>query len=152
MTTTLALALILHVLTGLGGVIASYAAWIGLLKKTPRIDGLQRWGVVALLSYVASWLTGGYYYVVYYGSKVKPVILAGKYSWAHTVLTEAKEHFFLFLPLLAAVLLIVLITHRDRIGTDPKLKRPLVYLAALATAIGTAAAVLGVFISGAYRP
>jgi len=57
---------------------------------------------------VISWLVGGYYYVVHYGTKVKPVLIAqdSTLKWAHKIVIEFKEHIFLFIPILAAAALI----------------------------------------------
>lgn len=152
MTTFQMLMLIVHVLTGVGAVILSYAVWMMLLKQMPNILRAAKaaWWAFALT--VASWITGGYYYVVYYGTAVKPVIKAGKYPWAHTLMTEAKEHLFLFLPVLTFALAIVLWMQREREKTDKELQRALVVLAAVTVLLGIAITLFGVVISGAYRP
>lgn len=64
--------------------------------------------LIGLLLFVASWIVGGYYYVVTYGSAVKPVITASEFSWAHSIIMETKEHVFLFLPVLAVLVWLVL--------------------------------------------
>lgn len=62
---------------------------------------------IGLVGYVLTWIIGGYYYVKFYGSLVKPVIKAGNAPWAHTVAMEAKEHIFLFaLPIAVTVYLL----------------------------------------------
>jgi hypothetical protein len=43
-----------------------------------------------------------------YGSQVKPIILAGLHPWVHKVVMEAKEHIFIFLPIIAFALAITL--------------------------------------------
>lgn len=151
MSPLLQAALVLHVVTGVGGVVALYALWMGLLKRTPVLERLRAWSFASLLFFVLSWLTGGYYYVTYYGKAVKPVIKAGDFPWAHAVFTEAKEHVFLFLPVLAAVLFLALLWGGDEIERSSALKRSLVFLAGAATIVGILVTLSGVVISGAVR-
>jgi hypothetical protein len=132
-------------------VAATYAVWIGLLRREPPWSRLRSWSLVGLLSAVLSWLTGGHYYVTYYGAKVKPVITAGAYSWAHTVFTEAKEHIFLFLPFLALVIWLVVWLTGDRMAQAAPLKRALVWLVGVTTVLGIIVTLSGVIISGAVR-
>lgn len=55
-----------------------------------------------------SWLVGGYYYVVHYGTEVKPILIsqASTLKWAHKIIIEYKEHIFLFIPILAVAVLV----------------------------------------------
>jgi len=64
----------------------------------------------------ASWMVSGIYYVVYYGSQVKPTIKAGPWPWAHTIFMESKEHIFLFLPFLTILLLFLIWKYGDKLG------------------------------------
>lgn len=59
---------------------------------------------VALVSFILTWIIGGYYYVTFYGKLVKPIILKGSGPWAHAIAMEAKEHIFLFVVPLAVVI------------------------------------------------
>src|SRR3989344_6768256 len=62
-------------------------------------------GAVGVAAFIASWIAGGYYYVVHYGTLVKPVIKAGVAQWVHNIIMETKEHIFLFvIPLSLTVL------------------------------------------------
>ena len=97
--------LVAHIILGLIGIGAFYAVWMGLLKKVPKLAFLFWASLLGFLSFIASWLTGGYYYVEYYGGAVKPIIKAGEYPWAHLVVMEAKDVIFLFLPILGFCLL-----------------------------------------------
>ena len=146
-----AVALAAHVLIGLIGVMASYATLMGLLRREPPLLFLRFSALTAFLSYLLSWVSGGYYYVLRYGIEVKPVILVGAYPWAHTVIMESKEHIFLFLPVLAFTVLLVLWRQGDRIASDQGLKRALIYLAALTAFLGIFIAIAGVVISGAAK-
>lgn len=95
----------IHVLTGLGG--ALLPIWIALemLKPFNKIS-LRAVRVVAAFSLfliVASWIAGGLYYVSVYGPEVKPAIKATQ-PWIHYIIMESKEHIFLFMPFLIALL------------------------------------------------
>ena len=143
--------LIGHVIFGLLGVIAFYAAWMALLKQNFSLKFLRFLSGAGLTFFLLSWLSGGYYYVQHYGNVVKPTIKAGQYPWAHSVIMETKEHIFLFLPFLAAVVFLVFWLLGERIGEEPKLKRPLVFLVGLIAVLGMAITMAGITISGAAR-
>ncbi len=152
MNTLQLLALIAHDFLGLGAVILSYAVWMMLMKRPTNLLRAAKtaWWAFALI--MTSWITGGYYYVTHYGSAVKPVIKSGKYPWAHTIITEFKEHVFLFLPVLTLVLAIILWMQREQKKTDAGMQRALIVLAGVTALIGIAITLFGVVISGAYRP
>ncbi|EKD78686.1 MAG: hypothetical protein ACD_41C00299G0011 [uncultured bacterium] len=101
MTILLATMLVLHVLLGVIGTMSAYVVWRELLRSQPRPSWLKWYSLTTWVTWLGAWLAGGYYYVFYYGEQVKPVIKAGEYAWAHSVVTEWKEHVFLFLPFLA---------------------------------------------------
>ncbi|MBI2046169.1 MAG: hypothetical protein HYT28_02015 [Parcubacteria group bacterium] len=143
--------LIAHVIIGLIGVIASYALLMGLLKRKVSIPFLKGAALIAAVSYIITWFTGGYYYVVFYGKAIKPVIKAGAYPWAHTFFMETKEHLFLFLPILAIILLVLITRCSVAFDTHPVLKKYTALVAALTVTIGIFIALAGVVISGAVR-
>ncbi len=151
MTDLQRLNLILHVLLGVFGVIASYAVWLALLKHTVNTMNARSWSLLATLFYILSWLSGGYYYVTYYGQAVRSVIKAGAYPWAHTVFMEWKEHIFLFLPFLALVVFLVLFLAGERVVGDRQLKSQLATLCGVVTALGIFVTLVGVVVSGAVR-
>jgi len=101
--------------------------------------------VLGLLGFLGTWITGGYYYVKYYGSLVKPTILQGLAPWAHSIAMEAKEHVFLLLVPLAVV---SILAARSQ---DPTLRRPALWLALLIAAIGLSIGAMGFAISAAAR-
>ena len=103
MNSFLIFTLVAHIILGLIAIAALYAVWMGLLKKRLAARFLAWSAWISAISFFLSWLSGGYYYVVHYGKAVKPLIKAGPYPWAHTVVMEAKEHIFLFLPFCALV-------------------------------------------------
>jgi len=151
MSTLFKIALSSHVIFGLIGVIAVYAVWMSLLKKNPSIGFLKYASLTAFVSYMVSWISGGYYYVLYYGSNVKPLIKGGDYSWAHIVVMETKEHVFLMLPFGALVLAAAFWLVGDRVLSDQKLRRTLSIFTAIIAIIAIAITISGILISGGAR-
>jgi hypothetical protein len=100
---------------------------------------------------MSSWISGGYYYWFYYGDKVKPVIKAGEYVWAHTIVMEAKEHIFLILPIASFVLALIAWSSTDRLNTDIGLKGAVTYFAATITVLAVVMALSGILITGGAR-
>ena len=102
----------------LGLAIVGIDAFLWLFGKL-RGDGGSRKSMiitaaVGMSAFIASWIAGGYYYVTYYGTLVKPVIKSGLAPWAHDIIMETKEHIFLFvIPLAITVLFITLLEKRD---------------------------------------
>lgn len=151
MSTTFATLLSLHVILGLIGVMASFAAAFMLLKSELALGFLKRVSLLAFLSYLTSWFTGGWYYWKYYGSVVKPKIMGGDYTWAHAVFTESKEHVFLFLPFAAFALFLLIYTHGEALRNDVLLKKRVSTLALIITFIGAVITLSGVLITGGAR-
>lgn len=143
--------LISHIFLGLAGIIASYAVWVGLLKKQISVKFLRISSLIALISFLLSWLTGGYYYAIYYGKAVRNAIKSGPYPWAHSIFMEAKEHIFFFIPFLAAVIFIIFYYLNDGIETDTQFKKAVVFLSGLTTILGIIITLSGLIISGAIR-
>jgi len=143
--------LVAHVILGLIGIMGSFMAVIALGGRTVKLTKLKIASVSAFVFYVLSWLTGGYYYVIHYGGAVKPVINAGAYPWAHAIVTETKEHVFLFLPVLTFLLAYLAFKRGRALETDPKLRKATTALAFIIFLIGLGIAAAGVAISGAVR-
>lgn len=148
---TFTVAVIAHVIVGLVGIIATYAVALGTRKKTPSVVFLIWTSATAFVSFILSWAFGAYYYVLNYGANVKPVILAGKYPWAHSIFMEAKEHVFLFLPFLAFVTMLAVLLFRENIATDDRLRNSVFFLAMTTFLLGVFITLSGVLISGAVR-
>lgn len=146
MTTTLATLLIVHVIGGVIAIGMHNVVLMHLLKKAPNYVFVSRlaWSAVAL--FFLSWATSAYYYVTYYGSAVKPRILAGAMPAAHTFFMETKEHIFLVLPFLA--ISIALCTTYLRSNPDDRLRKSTALLTLVALVIGIATAASGMFVSG----
>lgn len=147
----LTLSLIAHVVIGLVGVIASYATLMSLLKRAPKLKFLKYASLTAFVSYFISWLTAGYYYVVFYGSSVKPIIKAGSYPWAHSLITETKEHVFLFLPIISFLTFLVILFTGDVLEENAKLKKTLAFIVGATVVVGIFITLSGIIISGAVR-
>ncbi len=146
MTTTLAALLVIHVLSGIVAIGMHNVVLMHLLKKAPNYVFVSRlaWSSVAL--FILSWATSAYYYVTYYGSAVKPRILAGSIPAAHTFFMETKEHIFLVLPFVA--ISIALCTTYLRTNPDDSLRKSTAFLTLVALAIGVAVAASGILVSG----
>ena len=149
MTNTLLFFLVAHIFLGTLGIIFLIAYLLSIFKKEADFKWLKINSFLALLSFIASWITGGYYYTSYYGKSVKPVILKGEFSWVHSVLMETKEHVFLFLPFLTLTLFAVTyFTHQD-LKKDKKLTLAVAGLCFTAVSIALAIMLSGIVISGA---
>jgi hypothetical protein len=137
-----------------GGLSALVLVWIIMEMLYPTDRSLAR---ARIASYLAAflitggcWIAGGYNYLTVYGSKVKPIILAGPHPWAHEVVMEAKEHIFLFLPIIAFALSITLSTlKRDTFLSDAKFRRALTMTACLALFMVLLMFLMGAIISSA---
>ena len=145
--------LIGHIFIGLTGIILFYAVLMVLLKTIDdkRIKLLRRLSLWGFISFVLSWISGGYYYVQYYGDKVKPIIKAGNYPWAHTIIMEAKEHIFLFLPFAALAITLLFYFLGDKIEQNQNIKKSAILLSVIIVIIGTLMALMGIMISGAVK-
>lgn len=148
MTTLFSTLLVTHVIAGLIGAVGSYAVVLFLLRKEVPIKKLKYAAVVAYVSYFTSWLSGGYYYWFHYGANVKPIIKAGEYAWAHSVVMEAKEHVFFLLPTLTFVIAIIVFYASERLTTDSTFKSQVTFLAVVTLVIAIAITLSGVLISG----
>ncbi len=120
-----------------GGLSALVLVWIIMETLYPTDRALVR---ARIASYLAAflitggcWIAGGYNYLTVYGSQVKPIILAGPHPWAHEVVMEAKEHIFIFLPVIAYALAFTLYAlDKDAFLGDAKFRRALTMTACLA--------------------
>ncbi|MCR4284403.1 MAG: hypothetical protein NUV64_03795 [Parcubacteria group bacterium] len=149
MSTSLSIFLAVHVLIGVLGVFLFGGVSLGLLKKKVSVKMLKVFSIGGLISYLTAWALGGHYYIVHYGSKVKPIIKAGDMPWAHSIVMEAKEHVFLFLPFLATVSVVSIFALGGSMDEMPKFKRAVMLVSLMAFIIGILMALAGIIISGA---
>jgi len=138
-------------MTGLLAIVAYYAVWFDLIKKDINIDFLKKSSLYGLLLFLLSWLSGGYYYALYYGNVVKPIIKIGPYPWAHTIFMEFKEHIFLFIPFLALVVTLCFFLLENNIKGNKEIKQSITYLSAIIVFLSTIITFSGIIISGAVR-
>lgn len=151
MTQALQTYLSIHVLIGVTGIMASYMTLMWLFKREIPLKSLKFTSLLAFLAYITTWITGGYYYVVYYGGNVKPIIKEGPTPWVHLIIMEVKEHIFLFLPALSFVVLLVIWLKGDKLQENNKLKNALALVAIITLVIALFMALGGVLISGSAR-
>ena len=121
-----------------------------IYNEFPRKKILLYSSIIGTIGFIASWLAGGYYYVMYYGNLVKPVIKAGTAPWAHAIIMESKEHVFLFLvPLAITAFFITLLSDEEYVFFKIKsLTQKLVFVIAL---LGLLVGAMGFIISAAAR-
>lgn len=138
----------------LGFAIVGIDAFLWLFGKL-RGDGGSRKSMIITASvgtaaFIASWIAGGYYYVVYYGTLVRPVIKSGMAPWAHNIIMETKEHIFLFIiPVAMTVLFLTLLDKKEM--ERLKLKRLTSGLSLVIVALGLLIGAMGFIISAAAR-
>lgn len=128
--------------------------WVLVELLSPTESRVRRAATVALIGVlflVLAWIVGGYYYMTDYGTLVKPIIKAGPFSWAHSVITETKEHVFLFLPFLAVAAWSALKCYGGEIVHNRKLAIGILLLAGLIVLIAFSMAGMGFIISSGFR-
>lgn len=138
----------------LGFGIVGIDAFLWLLGKLKGDGGSSKSQIitaaVGAIAFLMSWIAGGYYYVVYYGTLVKPVIKAGVAPWVHNIIMETKEHIFLFvIPLAMTVLFITLLEKGDRDKLN--IRRITIWLVGAVAGIGLFIGAMGFVISAAAR-
>ncbi len=106
--------------------------------------------LIGVVAFVLSWVSGGYYYVRYYGALVKPVIQGGLAPWAHNIIMETKEHIFLFIiPLAITSLFITFLSEEEFRSLN--IKKALMILVVLIAGLGLIIGAMGFTISAAAR-
>ena len=106
--------------------------------------------IVGLAGFALTWIVGGYYYVKFYGSLVKPIIKSGSAPWAHAIAMEAKEHIFLFaIPIAVTVFLLSRINSKEL--ESLKLRKGLINLIIIIAGLGLSFGLMGFIISAAAR-
>ena len=141
----------IHVIAGILGVVSFYAVWFNLLRHRFEIRSLKGYSLAGMIFLICSWLAGGYYYLKNYGAAVRDVVRAGPNPWAHNLIMETKEHIFLFLPILALVITILIWTNAEKISEDENLKNQLMILSGIVSWLGIIITLFGAVISGSVR-
>ena len=92
------------------GMLAAFAAlWVlveTLNVSQANLMRVRKASVITAVLMVATWISGGYWYVVYYAAD-KATILASPWAFAHNIVMETKEHLFFVVLVLALFLPIV---------------------------------------------
>ncbi len=136
--------IMVHVLFGVLGIILAVALLVYTLniseKNISKIKSLSLW---TALSMVASYVLGGWWYVVYYAHE-RDVIRSGAWKWAHTFFMEWKEH--VFFALLFLSVLLPVIAHRNDLMV-PENRKLLLLVTWLIVLIGLAVDGSGAVIS-----
>ncbi|WP_232700658.1 hypothetical protein [Halobacterium wangiae] len=109
-----------HALFGEVSAILFLWTFVELYRGVDRTNvvRVRRISLVALLSLALAWIVGGNYYLTGY-QQIKDTIVQGPQPWSHLVFMEAKEHIFLFLPILA-VLQTMTLQAQDEITGDSR--------------------------------
>src|SRR3990167_75766 len=124
---------------------------IGILQSKPVLIGLHLgFAIIGIDAFLASWIAGGYYYVVYYGTLVKPVIKSGVAPWVHNIIMETKEHIFLFIIPLAMTILFVTLLEKEEMERL-WLRRLTLWLSCVVAVLGLLIGAMGFVISAAAR-
>ncbi|MFZ2303556.1 MAG: hypothetical protein WAV98_02065 [Minisyncoccia bacterium] len=142
----------LHAGLGEIGVIASLWVFVELLNMSEA--SLRRARIaafIAVIFFISSWLVGGYNYLNDYATMVKPLIKNGPAPWAHLIMTEAKEHLFLFLPFLAIVEWSLLVKYKNELLSDINLRKSALYISFVTTLLAFLMVGMGVLISSGFR-
>jgi hypothetical protein len=141
-----------HAFLGEAGALMFLWVLVELLNPSP--ERLRRARIVSMLGtffLIAAWVVGGYYYVKIYGAEIKPIIKGGPMPWAHSIVTETKEHVFLFLPFLAFLAAGMISSVGEKLAENKRLKVALITLCGLIVLFAFAMAALGVTISSGFR-
>ena len=148
-----------HPLIGIHAALGEFAIfcfiWVFVEMLNPderRVKRAKAVASVGLGLLLIAWVAGGYYYVHYYASNVKPIIKAGPWPWAHEVFMEIKEHLFLFLPFLMTVAVGTFYANSPQVlATDKKRRLSILVVSALVILLGLAMAGMGFMISSGAR-
>lgn len=101
--------LFLHPALAVFGVITAVWVFVEVLNVSEKnIKRINIASIFTALFMVLTWITSGYWYIVYY-TVDKALILKGPWAFAHNLVMESKEHVFfailvlsLFLPIVSS--------------------------------------------------
>ncbi len=102
----------IHPTTGALAIFCAIWFMVEVLNASERNRGRTRFAALASMwLMVATWIAGGYWYVVYYAAD-KAIILKSEWPFAHTFFMEAKEHAF-FITLILSIYLAIVARRED---------------------------------------
>lgn len=139
----------IHAIFGEVAAVLFLWTFVELFRGVDRTNvGRVRWiSLAALGSLTLAWIVGGNYYLTGY-QQVKPIIVEGPQPWGHLVVMEAKEHVFLFLPVLGLLQTIAL-RSREEVTGDARYAMLVVTGLLVLTALSMAG--LGYLIASSFR-
>lgn len=144
--------ILIHAICAEIGLFAFLWVLVEILNPTEtRIARAQTAAIIGFSCLFFAWIVGGFYYVEIYGSHVKPLIKASDAKWVHSIVMEVKEHVFLFLPVLAAVVTALLYKFEAELICNRDARVSIVLLAGLIFLLGFSIAGMGAIISSGYR-
>lgn len=139
-----------HVVFGVFGIL--FAVWVAVEAANSSEANQRRLKLASIGTSIFLWLAylaGGWWYVVYYGAAAsnsdKSIILAGPWKWSHSFFMEAKEHIFFMLILLS--ILLPIITFRNQVFKDKKIRNLTIVIAVTIVALGLGMEGFGAMIS-----
>lgn len=139
-----------HVIFGVFGIL--FALWVAVEAANSSEANQRRLKLASIGTTLFLWLSyliGGWWYVVYYGAAVsnsdKSIILAGPWKWSHSFFMETKEHIFFMLLFLSILLPIV--TFRNQIFKDTKVRNLTIVIALTIVVLGLSMEGFGAMIS-----
>lgn len=139
-----------HVLFGVFGIL--FAVWVAVEAVNSSEANQRRLKLASIGTTLFLWLSyliGGWWYVVYYGAAVsnsdKSIILAGPWKWSHSFFMETKEHLFFMMLFLSILLPIV--TFRNQIFKDTKVRNLTIVIALTIVVLGLGMEGFGAMIS-----
>ena len=142
----------IHAASGEIGSILFLWVFIELLNSNEqRINRAKKEALFGFLSFILSWIIGGYYYLTTYANIIKPLIKESTNSYAHLIVMETKEHAFLLLPILSCIIFCILKNDSKEILKNNKYRKSLLFLSLLTFLIGMSMAFMGYLISAAAR-
>ena len=148
----------MHLLIGIHAAMGEAGAlaflWVLIELLNPSESRLRRARIAAALGtllLVGAWFVGGFYYVTEYAAVVKPIIKGGPLPWTHEVITETKEHVFLFLPFFLILVWGLLSRYRNELMQNRNIRVAVIILSGLIVLMAFAIAGMGFMISSGFR-
>lgn len=126
---------LVHVFFGVMGIMLAIALLVYVINVNEKnISRIRKLSLFTALSMAASYVLGGWWYVVYYAHE-RDIIRAGAWKWAHTFFMEWKEH--MFFALLFLSILLPLIAYRNDLMA-PENRRLMLIITSLVVILGLA--------------
>jgi len=145
-------------LIGLHAWLGEFAAlmfvWAFIELYSGAVSNISRAKLAVLLGVVflfGAWFAGGFYYVEFYGTGVKPLIKEGPLPWAHKIVMETKEHVFLFLPFLGLLAYGLLQRLGSQMAQDRRACIAAMYAVGSVAVVAAGMALLGFLVSSGFR-